>query len=227
MLTYPAVAHSSNSESLIKRGQGCLPLTQTYLPTNIKACRHLLCDRSTFSSHRKCSFLAQATQSQQVETQPELELERREMLQDYKLLIKMYNFFPLSVEQTPARNLKVLEEMSSMRRDDDTITCDNSPAILKPRATSYRSMPCTRANRSSAMLNYQNHLRSKYRSNCKFHFHDVKPSARLTDLEIMLFHKQVISYPPGKLTECFKCILSPFRHALFLQGAVNSVRLQQ
>ena len=95
MPTYPAVAHSSNSESLIKRGQGCLPRTQTCPPTNIKACRHLLCDRSTFSSHRKCSFLAQATQSQQVETQPELELERREMLQDYKLLIKMYNFFSL------------------------------------------------------------------------------------------------------------------------------------
>ena len=136
-------------------------------------------------------------------------------------------FFSSLCRTDPCKEPQSTRGNGSMRRDDDTITCDNSPAILKPRATSYRSMPCTRANRSSAMLNYQNHLRSKYRSNCKFHFHDVKPSARLTDLEIMLFHKQVISYPPGKLTECFKCILSPFRHALFLQGAVNSVRLQQ
>ena len=126
MLTYPAVAHSSNLESLIKRGQGCLPLTQTYPPTNIKAYRHLLCDRSTFSSHRKCSFLAQATQSQQ-----DWNWKGEKCCKTTNSFFFLFLFFFLSVEQAPAKNLKVLEEMSWMRRDDDTITCGNSPGILK------------------------------------------------------------------------------------------------
>ena len=187
MLTYPAVAHSSNSESLIKRGQGCLPLTQTYPPTNTKACRHLLCDRSTFSSHRKCSFLAQATQSQQ-----------NWNWKGEKCCKTTNSFFFLFLFFSLCRTGPCKEPQGTRGNELDEKRWWHHhlwqlPRHPETRAMSYQSMPRTRANRSSAIWNYQNHLKSKYQLNCKFHFHDIKPSTQLTDLEIMLFHKQVIS----------------------------------
>lgn len=38
---------------------------------------------------------------------------------------------------------------------------------------------------------YQNQLKSKLQSDCRFRFHDDKPSARFTDLEMTLLHEQL------------------------------------
>lgn len=102
------------------------------------------------------------------EIQPDLEMERREMLQDYKVLIKVSIFLLGKTDLNKKCQCIKGNGPHKMRRDDDAIIHDHSPYVLPPKKSSELLIPIVGSNQSMAMS--QNQLKSEVQLNCKLLF---------------------------------------------------------